>query len=113
MGVAVAKLGVNLLVIVVSVSTLYRLRGIRLAALATRAYRPLCAAGVMILGSLSLTSLLPEGTLPALLFKILVGAALYVVSVIALWVMAGRPNGPERIVFDWGRSLLARMKGAF
>lgn len=108
-GVAFAKLGVNFLVNVVSLWTLLRLRGFGMFALASRAYRPLCAALVMVGSLLALPSSFPRGTVVALVLQIAMGVALYAVSVIGLWMMAGRPNGAERIVLEWVRSLAGRI----
>ena len=55
----------------------------------------------------------PASAPVALLSSIAVGAALYASIVIALWLLAGRPQGAESFVYNKGIRVLERLRGRF
>ncbi|HEU4622581.1 MAG TPA: lipopolysaccharide biosynthesis protein [Burkholderiaceae bacterium] len=83
----------------------------RMAAVALA--RPALAALVM---GIALRVVVPQtplnrgGTWTTLLIEIVVGALCYFASVAALWWMAGKPEGPERMVLLRVRAMLNRLR---
>jgi lipopolysaccharide exporter len=65
--------------------------------------RPCLASVVMTLVLLVLPSMDPWAMIVQLLFKVLVGAAVYVLAVGALWRAAGCPDGAESYLLEKGR----------
>ena len=61
-------------------------------------WRPLAATAVMALMLARWHGSADQGALALLAGKVLVGAATYVVTVLALWFVAGRPAGAERYI---------------
>jgi len=83
--------------------------------LATNA-RPLLGSAAMAGAVMSLSPALPSSVLAALLIEILVGAFYYAVAVLAMWALAGRPDGAETYLLGkvkayWQKGRRARPNG--
>lgn len=77
-------------------------------------WRPIAAAAVMYAGVARCLQLFPSYTtsaaaLPGLISAVTVGAAIYLSMVVALWLLCGKPDGAERIVFRKSRDLVSRI----
>jgi O-antigen/teichoic acid export membrane protein len=70
-------------------------------------YRPFISALVMTAAVLAINYLIPLSSIAALALDVLVGAAGFCGSAWVLWVVAGRPVGPEQDAFGY----LARRAG--
>lgn len=62
-------------------------------------WRPWVAGGAM-LGATSFVSPWFENALPALIAKVVIGAAVYLGALIGLWYMVGKPDGPEKLAME-------------
>ncbi len=71
--------------------------------------RPFVAAVVMAIVVRIVHADVPEFPALALSFDVLVGGAVFTAATLALWLAAGRPEGPERTII----SSLARVRGHF
>ena len=82
--------------------TLARVRNV----VCSLAWRPLLSTAIMVsvlLVWLSVAPLFPDiidTPLPMLLSSVLLGTATYSVSIVALWVLARKPAGPEAYLFE-------------
>jgi len=67
-------------------------------------------ASAVMAGVLQLIPATPYGAAADLALKIVAGAAVYVPSIILLWVWTGRPDGPERLALDVLKRIVARKR---
>ncbi len=86
------------------VVAIYIMRGV-LPDLRTRdvvinAWRPLAAAGVMAAVVVALGDIAEVSVVSKLLVKVIVGAAMYVLSALIFWVLSGRPAGSETYAIE-------------
>ena len=77
--------------------------------------RPLIGSAVMALVVIGCRALFPavEGSLsslPELLALILIGAASYTATVLAIWRIAGSPDGAERTLLELAAQSLGRLR---
>jgi hypothetical protein len=96
---------------------LYQLRrsvGVPIGAFATAVARPICAAALMVLSVRWLMSMAPAGEDSALwlIAAVALGALAYPLLLGCFWLLAGKPQGPERIVLDRVRAAWARRKAS-
>ena len=107
-GAAIAAAVAAASVAPINFTMLRRDAGIRFADLWVRVWRSTLGAGAIPLVLLTLPRP-TQGTATAvavlLLTKVVVGAAVYIAAVSALWLVCGRPEGPERrilrLVLQW------------
>jgi O-antigen/teichoic acid export membrane protein len=103
-GAAVAYLASGLVMAPVSFHFVARLLHLTLLDIAAAVWRPVVAAGAMVgvlLAWQASGPLEPPGLeVLALAVDVLVGAVVYCAGLLALWVAAGRPPGPEQKVLD-------------
>jgi lipopolysaccharide exporter len=85
---------------------LRHMENIRLANILGTVLRPLIAAGVMAAAMAGVNASLASGLLLALPIKIAAGAVTYLVTLAALWAVAGRPAGSESYLW-------AKLRGQF
>lgn len=88
---------------------LVRIGGASLRGMAAAIWRPIMAAGLMAAGVHA--AMLEPGTVPrvvSLAASVAVGLVLYPAALLALWGLAGRPNGPERTVLANLRQRIGR-----
>ena len=97
-GVAVAQASVLLLIVPVWLWALSYVIPLRLMSVLSRLWRPVIAAAVMALAIESLMPLLPGPSLLRLVALTIAGAAAYFVTLLALWIVAGRPEGAEDVM---------------
>jgi len=113
-GAAISVLAAVLLATPVFVYFLRRYVGIRTRRIISHSWRPACAAGVMAAAVFSFLPAYEAGTptsraVAYLAASVLLGIAVYAVTLIGLWLAAGRPEGGERILLSQIRTLVARL----
>jgi lipopolysaccharide exporter len=115
-GVALAYALTNAALVPVNFALMRRLAGVRFADLWARTWRVTVAAIVM-LGTLIAVFPRPDhevasGAAILLVFKIALGAATYILTTSAIWLLCGRPAGPEsrilQVVSQWARQRLRK-----
>jgi len=77
--------------------------------------RPLLGSGVMAAAVMGTRALLPQtqgslSSLPLMLAMMLLGAVVYVGTVLALWSLRGKPDGAERELLDIAGRCLGRLR---
>jgi O-antigen/teichoic acid export membrane protein len=77
--------------------------------------RPLLGSGVMAAAVMGTRALLPQtqgslSSLPLMLAMMLLGAVVYVGTVLALWSLRGKPDGAERELLDIAGRFLGRLR---
>jgi lipopolysaccharide exporter len=113
-GVAIASALANATLAPINFTMLRRNAGIRFADLWARVWRVTLGVGAMLI---VLFTALPRSThvtasaaAVMLLVKVVVGAAVYIAAVSAMWLACGRPEGPERRILQlalrWWKQLL-------
>jgi lipopolysaccharide exporter len=112
-GIALAQLGAMTATMTASIVLMRHYLGVRLRDLAGAVWRPLLAAAVMGLAVYGLDQYqfgLKEAPAPIvrLLVGMAVGVVLYVAMVATLWLMTGRGEGLEKMVFERARALVQR-----
>jgi O-antigen/teichoic acid export membrane protein len=112
-GVAFAQLGAMVATAAASVGLMKRYLGTSLRELAGAAWRPFVAAAAMAIAvhwldqhQFGLAVVLPPYV--RLVAGVLTGVVLYVVMAATLWMITGRVEGLERLVFDRVRAVLQR-----
>lgn len=114
LGAAAGLLASVLIPLPFVVLSLSRLIGLRLRDWVLLAWRPLLSTAMMVsvlLVWLSAAPLFPDiiyTPLPMLLSSVLLGAVTYAVSIVASWVLAGKPPGPEAYVFERALTFIQR-----
>lgn len=97
----------------VTLMALRRSLGLHIGMLLAVIWRPIVACGLMYVAVLTYTGSAGSATVGILLNGILVGIAMYVLSLAAIWYLNGRPRGAEKVVFDQIRArVLAPGRGA-
>jgi O-antigen/teichoic acid export membrane protein len=76
------------------------LAGLRQRDVGANAWRPLLASGVMAVVVVGLGGVVQGSLWIALLVKVFVGAVAYVLGLLVLWILAGRPVGGETYVIE-------------
>lgn len=114
LGAAWAYVASSLAVVPLSYAILVRELRIPLRILFGRIWRPAVATALMAFGVRAVAGRLPDTQLtPELLGQLLVlvflGAGIYVLTTLALWVSNGRPEGAERFALSLARDLVARL----
>jgi lipopolysaccharide exporter len=103
-GVALAQCVASALVLLVNYSALRRTLNLSWAAMGHRLWRIVTAAGVMLVSVVALRgALLGHGldSAPGRLGLLVpAGIAVYAVALGSLWLILGRPEGPERVVIE-------------
>jgi O-antigen/teichoic acid export membrane protein len=69
--------------------------------------RPALGAALMVLALHAIGIAMGPGVILSLIVKVVAGAVVYGVVVLALWRLSGRPDGAERFVLDKASGLLA------
>ena len=82
---------------------LRELKGLRFRDIAASIIRPLIAVSIMALCVIFVARVAGLDGWWLLITKILVGAATYSVSILALWLISGRPSGAESYLLDKAR----------
>ena len=116
LGVAVAYAVTAAVLVPVNFAWLRRCAGIRFGSLWARTWRVTLAASVMLVvldfGLPRPASETAAAAALMLFIKVVLGAALYGAALAAMWLLAGKPEGPERhalqIVLQWWRRSLMR-----
>lgn len=75
------------------------------AVIARVLWRPVVAAAVMFGAVQALQRAWPDISVAALITQIALGIATFAATLLALWLLAGRPAGAERFALDWFTSL--------
>ncbi|MGZ9128825.1 MAG: lipopolysaccharide biosynthesis protein [Candidatus Binatia bacterium] len=115
-GVAFAELLAGMVSLVVSYPVLFRTLKISVSNYAKNIWRPLLAAAVMGFTVYSLVGELTQGAVvlaPWLQLAVLVpaGAAIYIATLGAFWLVAGKPIGAETVVLARLKEALLQFKG--
>jgi O-antigen/teichoic acid export membrane protein len=76
-------------------------------------WRPVSTGLIMALAVVGMNSFIPFGGSPRFLLDILAGAASYVGALMILWLLSGRPDGPEKEAWERGRPLLVPLRRGF
>ena len=105
-GAAMSRAAVAAGVLPTMLFLLSRTCDIPFAELAKVVWRPLVAGATMTFCIIAVPIDYPA--LPALVLKIMIGAPVYAISLGLLWLLAGRPDGIERLVVDRGKRFLRR-----
>jgi PST family polysaccharide transporter len=105
-GAAMSRAAVAAGVLPTMLFLLSRSCDIPFADLAKVVWRPLVAGVTMTLCIIGVPIDYPA--LPALVLKIMIGAPVYAMSLGLLWLLAGRPDGIERLVVDRAKRFLRR-----
>jgi len=100
MGAIVALLAGGALYVLLSAWVLHQAAGVRPLAIVRQLVRPLVAALAMVAAVLAVEPLTHGGAWRAVGVEVLLGAATYLVALLALWRAAGRPSGLERRLFQ-------------
>jgi len=116
MGAAWAYLAAAGVTLPVQLGTLAWTLGMRPITWLQRVWRPAAAATAMHLALTQLQLTLGDpgsagGRIGQVLLVVAGGALLYVAVVLVLWLLAGRPAGPERFALDRARGVLAARLG--
>ena len=98
-GVAIAKLAINICLLVIAIYLLSRYQGIRATELFATSYRPLTASFVMMIALLWLPSDPALTHIVSLIYQIVTGALIYSLVLTLLWVIMKRPHGAESFVY--------------
>ena len=64
-------------------------------------WRPMMAGAVMAVAVLALNAELAFRGPPRLFLDMVLGAVTYGATLMVLWTLAGRPGGPERLMWEW------------
>jgi lipopolysaccharide exporter len=116
LGAAYAAVSTSLLATPIYLAQMHRCLGIRPRAFFTAAIRPLLAAAAMALVVRALLPAEATGQIISNILWLLSGIAAGIVSYVgfaaALWMLAGRPDGAERIIFDRVRAFVSARIGA-
>jgi PST family polysaccharide transporter len=105
--VAITRLVVTIIITPTLFLALTRAFGFPFHQILVTIWRPILAALVMVVAVLSVNTVIPF-TGPARLFLDAgIGAVAYIGSVMVLWHLAGRPEGPERALWNSMNSSLA------
>lgn len=104
-GIAWAHLGAMIVAVAVSLSMMQRYLGVSVLTLLVATARPFVASALMGMAvwyGVQHRFGLPEGTWPVvlLLIGLAVGVAVYLAMVLLIWLLAGRPAGPEALVME-------------
>jgi lipopolysaccharide exporter len=109
--IAWLRLAVVLAGLFLSIALLMRtLRNVRLADIVRSVIRPLAGVGVMAAAVIGIGHLAPMQPLAALAAKVATGIVVFPATVIALWVISGRPAGAESYLLAKAAPVLARRK---
>jgi lipopolysaccharide exporter len=111
-GVAVARLAVTLLFVPVMFYTLMRVIPVSAGEIAARLWRPTLAAAAMAAVLFFADAEKIPSMLLRLMYKVGVGAAVFSVSLLALWWIAGRPSGAERLLLSQASDTIRRIAAA-
>ena len=76
------------------------LPGLRNRDVAANAYRPILASVLMAITLYMLADVVRLPVLPMFLIKVIVGAVVYVLAMVVLWRLSGRPVGAETYIID-------------
>jgi O-antigen/teichoic acid export membrane protein len=82
--------------------------GISYRRLISTLWRPVVAGALMVVSVL----LVPpsfDAAVPRLILKSLLGGAAYLLALVGGWLLAGRPDGPERFILGYARERRGRM----
>ena len=114
LGMALAELWAAVGTTIVSVGLMRRLLGVPLASLWRSTWRTLAASGVMAVCVHWIIGYGPNGhvSLAQMAAAIAAGGTTYVLCLVSLWAMAGRPSGAESLAIDRLRELLNRYREA-
>jgi lipopolysaccharide exporter len=104
LGVAIAKLCVAVVFATLLFGALARTTSVRVSQLAMQIWRP-CVSGAAMMLALRALHLASTGfPLLNLIRDALIGASVYAISLAALWLLTGRPEGTEKHALDlWSR----------
>jgi O-antigen/teichoic acid export membrane protein len=108
-GIAIAKVVAGCVSLTTMVAFVVAKSETRMRMVVRSVIRPLLAAAAMT-AVLQLIPATPYGPAADLALKIVVGAAVYIPSIILLWVSTGRPDGPERLALDVLKRIVARRR---
>jgi O-antigen/teichoic acid export membrane protein len=73
-------------------------------------WRPMVAGATMAVAVLALNAELALRGPPRLFLDIAWGALIYGATLIVLWIVSGRPSGPERVIGEWAGIFLAPLR---
>jgi hypothetical protein len=94
-GIAIGAAISGAIMFIVAVTVLKATFSLRFADFLSIFWRPALAAAVMAAAVHYATSGLAIAPLPRLVAGVSIGAVSYVVALLGLWLLAGRPQGPE------------------
>jgi PST family polysaccharide transporter len=117
LGLLYARAFVGLLGVLINMSMVRRLIGLSIGEQLRANLRCFLAGAAMVGVVLLLQHLLPNGTDEPILaariaLSVILGAAAYVGASWALWIIAGRPIGPETESLELARTVLKRLRRA-
>ncbi len=109
-GAGYAYLAANFATIPYGLYVTQKMLGFRLRALLQVVWRPWAAAAVMYAGVAALHSRVQAfSPIAQLVCESLLGATIFIVSVLALWTLTGRPPGAERFCLDRVTDFIAKL----
>lgn len=114
-GAALAYLAAAVIMIPASLGVVLRMLSIRATTFVKEVWRPIVAGGLMYAGIWALLSSAPTPTttlaaLPKFIAAVGLGVAIYVSTVLALWMLCRKPAGAERIALSKASALAARFR---
>jgi lipopolysaccharide exporter len=105
-GAAVARFAVSMLMLPVMLVVASRICSVPLRRLLAALWRPVVSGALMAL-ALAAPMPYPAMLVAALAVKVVLGGVVYVGALLVLWVIAGKPPGPERDLLQHARSRFA------
>jgi len=108
-GVAEGRTAAAVISLLIAVQYVTRDPGVTALGLIERTWRPLIASLVMVAVVIWVESAMEGAMALRLTIEIVTGGVVFMVAVLALWIMSGRPEGPEPYVIDNFRRILSWM----
>jgi lipopolysaccharide exporter len=109
-GIAIAKVFAACISLAITVAFVVANTEARTRMVMRSVIRPILAAGTMAAVLLTVPAT-PFGATADLALKVVVGALVYVPAALLLWMVAGRPDGPERLALNATKRLTSRKTG--
>lgn len=111
MAIVMTRTGVMVVTVVAMLFVIAWLRYATLGQMISVLWRPLAASVAMWFGMHALPDMTIGWHIVPLTRDIMVGGLIFVVVDILLWIISGRPDGPEPIILDVVRSRIRRLLG--